>query len=130
MQPTPNITATIVPSAQRSRVLTKPLEQEIQHTMRMICDDYQGGPWVFYELSHCKAVYIAPGRDEQLAIKVAGSSYEGAMTADAAGITATLIALKKLANTTRQPRFSDQYHALRLFACEHSEQQAILIAAA
>ena len=129
MQPTPKITANIVPSAQCSRVLAKPLEREIQHTMRMICDDYQGGPWEFYELSRCQAVYMAPGRVEQLNIKVAGAYYEGSMTADAAGITATLIALKKLANTTRQPRFTDHYHALRLFACEHPEQHEILKAA-
>lgn len=130
MQPTTKTTASIIPRAQRSRLLAKPLEREIMHTMRMICDDYQGGPWEFYELSHCKAVYIAPGKDDQLNIKVAGTYYEGTMTADAAGITATLIALKKMANTTHHPRFTDQYLALRLFACGHPEQSKILFAAA
>ncbi|WP_193059440.1 antirestriction protein [Halomonas sp. 3A7M] len=130
MQPTTKITASIVPKAQRSTLLPKPLELEIQHAMRMICEDYQGGSWEFYELSDRQAAYIAPGRDELLSIKVAGAFYEGSMTADAAGITATLIALNKLANTTRLSRFANQYHALRMFACTHPEQHKILIAAA
>ncbi|MGO3768196.1 antirestriction protein [Halomonas sp. AOP1-B1-8] len=127
------ITAQPVPESKRLALLPKyagqqcvALENEIMHAMRMMCEDYQGGLWNFYELSDNSACYMAPGKDEQLNIVVAGNFYSGTMSADAAGIVATLVGLNRLAWSTRQPRFTNQFHALRLFACGHPENRAIL----
>ncbi|WP_440030530.1 antirestriction protein [Chromobacterium amazonense] len=96
--------------------------------MRRLVRDYHGGVWVFYTLDN-GGFYLAPKTKEPFALSVAGNGYAGEMSADAAGIVATLFALCQLshefAETDQGDRLADRYHALLAFAAEHAEAGAI-----
>lgn len=135
METTTTITRTRV--AERSRLNILPryagahmakLESTIYQVLREYCDTYQGGYWEMYELSN-GAFYMAPGTVEPMAMKCAGNWYDGAMTADAAGIVACLVAINRLAWGTTgaaRDRFVTLFYALRDYAIEHAEAAEIL----
>ena len=58
--------------------------------------DYNGGQWDFFELSN-GGFYMAPVMPGPLRIDVHGNYYSGTVSADAAGVIATLFALGQLA---------------------------------
>ena len=89
--------------------------------------DYSGGYWEFYELSN-GGWYTAPRGDQHYRVAWDGNGYEGQMSADAAGITASLFTLCELANRTQEDDLIKAYHLLRDFAIEHEEGQEILSA--
>jgi hypothetical protein len=57
-----------------------------------------------------------------------GNYYQGEMSADAAGITASLFSINELANRTSDDSLINAYHLLLDFAREHEEAQEILSA--
>ncbi|WP_175666651.1 antirestriction protein [Burkholderia ambifaria] len=84
---------------------------------------YSGGLWQFHTLSN-GGYYMAPTRPERLHLSVTGNGFDGFMSADAAGVVATLFALGQLAATECEPardRFVELYHALRDFVGDHAE---------
>ncbi len=91
--------------------------------MRRLADAYKGGFWNYYELSN-GGFYMAPelGR---LRLEVPGNGYSGEMSADAAGIVATLFVLCQMANevdgTDTADALIDRYYYLREFAAAHPE---------
>lgn len=92
--------------------------------MSRLADAYNGGFWNYYELSN-GGFYMAPelGR---LRLEVAGNGYSGEMSADAAGIVATLFALGQIvAQIDGTDALIDRYHYLRDFAGDHPEASAI-----
>ncbi|PRP68782.1 hypothetical protein BUE93_20245 [Chromobacterium amazonense] len=99
--------------------------------MRQLVRDYHGGVWMFYTLDN-GGFYLAPKAKEPFVLSVAGNGYVGEMSADAAGIVATLFALCQLnhewVDTDQGDRLADRYHALLAFAAEHAEAGAILSA--
>lgn len=127
-----DITATVVPESARLDTLPKYFgvrymlvtESAIMDQMRALSQQYTGGVWEFYELSN-GGFYMAPSGTETFEVQVYGNGYIGTMSADAAGITATLFALSNLAFQTSQAVFSDRFHQLREFAARHFEASEI-----
>src|SRR5882724_9650190 len=117
------IVATIVPDAERLDFLPRhfgPLmlhvERQVYSWLSTLSADYSGGYFNFYRLSNHGA-YMAPVSPERLRISVHTNDFYDRLTADAAGITATLFALSSLA--FQLPRFeilSTRFHQLRDFA--------------
>jgi len=83
---------------------------------------YGGGLWQFYTLTN-GGYYMAPTQPERLRLSVAGNGFDAFVSADAAGVIATLFALGQLAATENgaHERFCDLYHALRDYAGGHPE---------
>lgn len=72
--------------------------------------------------------YMAPTTPERLRITVAGNEFDGELSADAAGIVATLFALGQLAATEAddiRDQFVHLFHWLREYAAEHAEARLI-----
>lgn len=87
--------------------------------------DYIGGYWKFYDLDN-GGFYIAPSEQRRYAISVYSNGYEGEMSADAAGIVASLYSLNALCWIYPTVEvFCDRFYQLRDFAGEHAEASAI-----
>jgi hypothetical protein len=72
---------------------------------------------------------MAPAAPDQLRVEVSGNGFGGNVSADAAGIIATLFALGQLASeaqgTDAGDSLIDRYHFLLAFADGHAEAGAI-----
>ena len=129
---TSTVLATLVPDAQRLDFLPRhfgrqmmAVEQHLYSRLSELSKDYTGGYWNFFDLSN-GGCYLAPAAPHQFHIAVHGNDFAGDMSADAAGITATLFTLSELA--FRFPRvevLSERFHQLRDFAAEHKEGRLI-----
>jgi len=98
----------------------------VYNWMGRLCQRYNGGYWEFYTLSNGGS-YMVPAGIEKMRIEVdEGNGFDGEMSADAAGIVATLFALGQLASETEEDLISERYHLLRDFALEHAESNLIL----
>ena len=95
--------------------------------MRNLSEDYQGGYWDYFKLSN-GGFYMAPRTSKKFRVLVAGNYFEGELSADAAGIVATLYALCELANRTASDRIVDLYRLLRDYASEHPDAGQIFAA--
>lgn len=124
--------------AQRNRLQILPryaghlgaiLEATIYQVLGEYHAGYQGGYWEFFELDN-GAFYMAPtGLVEPLSMECAGNWYSGTMSADAAGLTATLVAVNRMAWGTDgadRNRFVDLFYALRAYALDHAEAGEIM----
>jgi hypothetical protein len=69
---------------------------------------------------------MAPSSDKQFNIDVSGNGFTGELSANAAGIVASLFALCYLANRFGDDKSINQYHWLREFAIEHAEASLIM----
>lgn len=98
-------------------VLGEPLVYE---WMTVLAQGYNGSNWHYYTLSN-GGFYMAPETKQQIKVVVASNYFEGEMSADAAGIVATLYALGNLASRTEQDRIKEMYHRLRDYASGHQE---------
>lgn len=96
--------------------------------LRQLSEDYDGGYWHYYTLSN-GGFYMAPNLSERLRLEVDGNGFSGEMTADAAGIVATMFAVGQLAaesqGTDAADALIDRYHFLREFVDGHEEAGAI-----
>jgi hypothetical protein len=88
--------------------------------MQKLSIDYNGGHWHYYRLSN-GGFYMAPSEDKPMRVQFNGNGYEGTMSADAAGLTATLFMLNSLANSLATDKMIDLYYLVRDFASEHAE---------
>lgn len=135
------IVATMVPDNKCLNFLPHYLGQElmirgenlIYDWMTKLSEDYIGGLWDFYNISN-GGFYMAPSMTESLRVKVDDNGFIGRMSADAAGIVATLFALNKLAcgvygtsSDRSASACSPSDHCDRLvdFAYEHKEAKLI-----
>jgi len=131
-----NVTSSLVADADRrvqflprffSRYMLK-VEARIFAQMGKLCDSYHGGYWNFYELSNGGA-FMAPASDKPLLIDVEGNGYHGSLSAEAAGITATLFALSRLSFQHPEAELlAERFHQLREFALDHPEASGIFAA--
>lgn len=123
------ITAVLVPEALRLGVLPRFFgrsmtlaECRVYDWMAALCSTYRGGYWHYYELSN-GGFYMAPECSERMRLAVQGNGFDGAMSADAAGVVACLFAFCQLAG--KEDRFIDLYHQLRDFVGDHPESRSI-----
>ncbi|AIY44228.1 Antirestriction protein klcA (plasmid) [Collimonas arenae] len=132
------VTASLVEEDRRLNFLPTYFGQHFVHAeflvyrwLDKLCDAYNGGYWHYYELSN-GGFYMAPKLSDSLLIEVSGNGYSGLMSADAAGIVATLFALGQLANknhgTVAADALIDRYHLLREFLDGHIEAGKIFAA--
>jgi hypothetical protein len=82
--------------------------------------DYCGGYWHFYTLSN-GGFYMAPDIKRSLRLFVDGNYFNDDLSADAAGIVATLFALNQLAQESRSEQIISFYYQLIEFASSHPE---------
>lgn len=128
------ITATILPEKSRMGFLPAFFgpdlmmcgEPLVYHWMSSLASSYNGGFWNYYTLSN-GGFYMAPELDREYQVVVA-NGFIGDLSADAAGIVATLYALCELANRTQADRITELYHLLRDFALDHPESGSIFAA--
>jgi hypothetical protein len=96
-----------------------------------LCHAYRGAVWEFYELSN-RGFYMAPRLQHELTLDCAGNGFNGSVSADAAGIVATLYALSQMSFThVGKPvgdRCADNYHRLRAFVDGHPQARSIFSA--
>lgn len=97
--------------------------------MRSLCDDYIGGMWDFFKLSN-GGFYMAPQMQERLKIQVVGNWFDGEVSADGAGIIATLFALGQLcaeadSEGEAAKRLYQLHRRLLAYAAEHPESAQI-----
>jgi Antirestriction protein len=126
------ITANLVPENLRPHFLPRHLgslmlkgEFLVYGWLEQLSKDYSGGLWNFYDLSN-GGFYIAPSDEKRFKIDVSGNYFSGEMSADAAGIVASLFAQCDLANRYGDDKLINQYHWLRDFAIEHAESDLIM----
>ncbi|EPN9888330.1 MULTISPECIES: antirestriction protein [Enterobacterales] len=129
------LTATVVPDEQRLRFWPQhfglipqwiTLEPCIFAWMDRLCADYSGGVWNFYTLSNGGA-FMAPEENENswsLFNILNGNGAE--MSAEAAGIAASLIAYSHHACRTECDAMTEHYYRLRDYALNHPECNAIM----
>ncbi|WP_447981799.1 antirestriction protein [Achromobacter kerstersii] len=101
-------------------------EISVYNWLDRLAQDYRGGYWHYYEIPN--GFYMAPAGYDKLRIVWPMDWCDRIMSADAAGIVATLFALSELSNQYRVDALIEKYHALRDFAGEHLEASAIFAA--
>ncbi|MPS82400.1 MAG: antirestriction protein [Achromobacter sp.] len=101
-------------------------EISVYNWLDRLSQEYSGGSWHYYEIPN--GFYMAPADYETLHIVWPMNWCDRTMSADAAGIVATLYALCELCSQYRSDDLAEKYHALRDFAGEHAEANAIFAA--
>lgn len=131
-----SITAVLVPENRRMNFLPSYFgptafihgENAVYAFLERLSPDYTGGMWNFYEVSN-GGFYLAPESDSTFTIKVEGNGYSGQVSADAAGVIATIFAVgymaAKITDPNEQGPLVEHYHRLLEFADSHSEGGAI-----
>lgn len=104
------------------------LEPTVFDMAKRLAAEYDGGYWDFFTLSN-GGFYMAPHQDSRFSVSC-DNGFEGAMTADALGITVCLYAYSHL--SFRGDGFAqtcaEHYHLVREYALEHKEASSILCA--
>jgi Antirestriction protein. len=124
--------ATLVPAEQRQTFLPDlfginrliAAENMLYGLMDRLSPDYGGGFWNFYELDG-KPLYLAPTSKPRFHIAWSDNGYLGEVSADAAGIIATMFALSHLSFRFEDDRFSEAYLRLYEYAADHPEAAEI-----
>ncbi|MDN5788650.1 antirestriction protein [Pseudorhodobacter sp.] len=83
-------------------------------------NDYGGGLWTFFEFEG-KPLFLAPDTDTRFQISCDGNGYRGVLSAEAAGIIATLFAMSHLSLRHESEHLSDGYARLYAYAGAHPE---------
>jgi hypothetical protein len=129
----PAITARRIPDEERLNFLPRhfhmwcvKVESAVFDHLQQLSADYQGGYWVFYDLSN-GGCFMAPSHGE-LRIE-APNQFSATVDADTAGIIATLYALSDLSfELPTKDIFATRFHQLRSFAGEHPRAKEIFAA--
>ena len=86
--------------------------------------DYAGGLWDFYALEG-EPLYLAPTSRPRFHLSWDGNGYEGEVSADAAGIIATLFAFSHLSFRHDAVELSEGFARLYAYAADHPEAREI-----
>ena len=128
----PKVVATLASNKDRNTFLSKYLGASINRGTQLIYEwmgklskDYDGSEWDFYHLSN-GSFYIAPNYLKSYNIKSYSTNFNGVLSADAAGILATLFALKQLLMENLDTKTINLYHDLKDFVYDHPEIDLIL----
>ena len=98
-------------------------ENMVYDSMMKMCNEYTGGFWEYYKLSN-KGFYMAPMGYGKMHLLVEGNYFDGVLSADAAGIVASLVAINQLVWAGVR-ELTDPFYHLRDFAAQHSEAAEI-----
>jgi hypothetical protein len=128
------VTRELVPEDRRMEVVDQlfgtafPLQLEpvVYGITDRMAQEYTGGYWDFYTLSN-GGFYMAPSEDRIFHVKCQ-NMYEGDLSADALGVTASLYAYSNLSFSLSDiaREYARHYHLLREYMVEHPEVRAIL----
>ena len=119
--------AAIVPEARRMEFLPAMLsprliligERTVYQFMSWLApDDHAGGLWYFHEREG-PPVFMAPASDKRFRDFCETNGYRGEVSAEAAGIIATLFALSHLSFRHDGDKLSEGYMRLSEFAGDH-----------
>jgi hypothetical protein len=128
------IEAREIPNDERLQILPRhfgrhmlTVEYAVYAFMRKLATEYTGGDWRYVKLSN-GGFHMAPEHESTFNICVDTNGFEGQMSADAADITACLIALSHLSFQIEHESIANHFHQLRDFALEHAEASVILAA--
>lgn len=125
--------ATLVPEVRRQEFLPELFgrrlmlkgEQTVYSLMSWLSpQDYTGGLWHFHELNGLP-LFLSPATDKRFRITCETNGYQGEVTAEAAGIIATLFALSHLSFQSDSDTLSSSYFRLYTFAGDHPEAEEI-----
>ena len=83
-------------------------------------DDYTGGLWHFHEQGG-QPLFMSPDADKRFRIACETNGYMGEVSAEAAGIIATLFALSHLSFRHEADQLSEAYMRLYEFVGDHPE---------
>lgn len=86
--------------------------------------DYGGGLWDFYE-HEGKPLYLVPTSKARYRITCETNGYEGEVSAEAAGIIATLFTFSHLSFKYQSDLLVEGYYRLYAYAAEHAEASEI-----
>ncbi|WP_404933615.1 antirestriction protein [Nitratireductor sp. L15S-10] len=126
-------TASLVPDDRREGFLPAlfgmPLLIIAENTVYSFMDrlsphDYGGGFWDFYEYRG-KPLFLAPTSRPRLRIEGEITGFRGEVSADAAGILATLLALSHLSIRYESELLAQRYYRLRVYSLRHPEASEI-----
>ena len=101
-------------------------ERHVFCWMERLCPHYDVGFWEFYDLSN-GGFYIALAGEKKMWLTWPGNYFNDEMSADAAGIVATLYALNDFAEQI-SPAFGEKHRQLYDYIESHPEAQAIYAA--
>ncbi|QTG17013.1 antirestriction protein (plasmid) [Agrobacterium tumefaciens] len=87
--------------------------------------DYGGGFWDFYE-HEGKPLFLAPRSKSRFRITGEITGFQGEVSAEAAGIIATLFAFSHLSFRHLSDRLSEAYGRLYVYSAEHAEAAEII----
>lgn len=125
--------ATLVPEERRPAFLPElfgvPMLIVAENTVYAMMDrlsprDYGGGHWNFYE-DRGQPLFLAPTSKPRLRIEGEITCFEGEVSAEAAGIIATLFTFSHLSFQFRSSFLSDGYERLHAYVDSHPEASEI-----
>jgi hypothetical protein len=124
------VAATLVPEPQRLEILPKffgarhmiRAEGLVYAWMKRLDDSYAGDYWHYYTLSN-GGFFMAPSVPAKRTLNWHGH-FE--VSAEAAGIAASMFAINQLCNETELDEHIELYYALRTYAIEHAEHRSIM----
>lgn len=128
--------ATVVPEARRMAFLPALFgprlmligESAVYQFMCWLApEDYSGGLWRFYERDG-QPLFMAPEAEKRFRIICETNGYAGEVSAEAAGIIATLFALSHLPLRHDAEQLTEAYGRLYEFAGDHPEAGEIFAA--
>lgn len=99
-------------------------ENSVYSWLEGLSKSYSGAFWNYYTLSN-GGFYMSPALDKPMQMSVAGNFFNGELSADAAGIVATLFTLSHLSFDSSTEHLADHYHKLLEFVDSHAESSAI-----
>lgn len=103
-------------------------ENTVYHVMERLSPyDYRGGFWNFYEYGG-RPLFLAPASRSPMRIESGLTEFRGEVSAEAAGIIATLFVLSNLALRHDPDHLAEAYHRLAAYSKGHAEASAIFAA--
>jgi hypothetical protein len=121
--------ATLVPEARRmeffpglfGRSLMLVGERTVFQFMSWLSpQDYTGGMWHFHELAG-RPLFLSPATENRFRMTCETNGYQGEVSAEAAGLIATLFSLSHLSFQHESHHLADTYVRLYEFAGDHPE---------
>lgn len=99
-------------------------EYLVYSNMNHLCTSYNGAYWLIYKLSN-GGFYMAPKTETKFKVNCFGFGDSVKMSADGAGLVATLFAVNQLTFQLQHDKIINLYHKIREFAAEHPEAAEI-----
>ncbi len=124
--------AELVPESKRLSILPQLFgmrlmmlgENAVYNQMGAMCQQYGGGLWDYYALPN-GAHYMVPTGSKQYELNWDLNGFSGVVSADAAGLIMTLMALSFMSFRDRTDTCAENFHKIRDLLDEHPEAALI-----